>query len=113
MVVPASTCSCSAPIGASASWSPWGRPVPVGSLYAGTGRFSEDLKGLPPYSDAVLLASVVPTQSSLTHTWTPEGNGRRMGVDRDLDGFLDGDELLAGSNPAGPTAGSHRGGSGQ
>lgn len=92
---------------------PMGATRPRRLLYAGTGRFSADLKWLPPNSDAVLLASVVLTQSSLTHTCTPEGNGRRMGVDRDLDGLLDCDELLAGSNPAGPTAGSHRGGSGQ
>src|SRR5262249_14448473 len=30
----------------------------------------------------------------------PPGSGRRIGIDRDGDGFLDGDELDAGSDPA-------------
>jgi hypothetical protein len=79
-------------------------PVPVGFLYAGNGWFSADLQRLPPIADAALWASVVPTQSALTYTCTPPGHGRRIGIDRDLDGFLDGDEFLAGSNPADPNS---------
>jgi hypothetical protein len=34
----------------------------------------------------------------------PPGSGRRIGIDRDLDGALDGDERAAGSDPADPTS---------
>ena len=37
-----------------------------------------------------------------TITAVPPGSGQRIGVDRDLDGFLDRDEIDAGSNPADP-----------
>jgi len=33
-------------------------------------------------------------------TCVPPGDGRRSAIDRDLDGYLDGDEVLAGSDPA-------------
>jgi hypothetical protein len=36
----------------------------------------------------------------ITFTCVPPGDGMRSALDRDLDGFLDGDELLAGSDPA-------------
>ncbi len=53
-------------------------------------------------------ASVTPTQmlalaaagSELTYTLVPVGSQQRLGVDRDLDGFRDRDELDAGSDPA-------------
>jgi hypothetical protein len=38
----------------------------------------------------------------VTFTCVPPGSGYRLGVDRDGDGHRDGDELLAGSNPADP-----------
>jgi DNA-binding beta-propeller fold protein YncE len=38
----------------------------------------------------------------LTFTLVPLGTQRRMGIDRDADGFLDGDERDAGSDPADP-----------
>lgn len=36
----------------------------------------------------------------VTFTCVPPGDGRRSAIDRDLDGYLDGDEILAGSDPA-------------
>lgn len=36
----------------------------------------------------------------ITFTCVPPGDGVRSALDRDLDGYMDGDELLAGSNPA-------------
>jgi hypothetical protein len=36
----------------------------------------------------------------LTFTCAPPGDGLRTALDRDLDGYLDGDEILAGSDPA-------------
>jgi len=40
--------------------------------------------------------------SELTFTVVPRGSGNRLGIDRDLDGSLDRDELDAGTNPADP-----------
>ena len=36
----------------------------------------------------------------VTFTCVPPGDGRRSAIDRDLDSYLDGDEILAGSDPA-------------
>jgi hypothetical protein len=38
----------------------------------------------------------------ITYTCVPVGSGRRIGIDRDEDGVLDGDEADAGSDPANP-----------
>lgn len=38
----------------------------------------------------------------VTYTCVPPGSGARLGLDRDGDGFRDGDELLGGSDPADP-----------
>jgi hypothetical protein len=38
----------------------------------------------------------------ITFTCVPPGDGVRSALDRDLDGYLDGDEMLAGSDPADP-----------
>src|SRR5262249_51198276 len=40
--------------------------------------------------------------SELTVTGVPAGSGRRLGIDQDRDGYPDGDELDAGSNPGDP-----------
>jgi hypothetical protein len=37
--------------------------------------------------------------SEVTVTGVPKGSGHRMGIDRDRDGYLDGDEVAAGSDP--------------
>ncbi len=42
------------------------------------------------------------TGAEITYTVVPVGSGVRMGVDRDGDGFLDGEERLACSDPADP-----------
>jgi hypothetical protein len=34
----------------------------------------------------------------------PPGSGRRIAIDADLDGYLDGDELDAGSDPRNPAS---------
>ena len=77
--------------------------VPVGFVYAGGGgQFLADRQSLPPFDDATLSALVAASNGALTYTCAPPGSGERIGVDRDLDGFLDGDEVAAGSDPADP-----------
>ncbi|WP_422723952.1 YncE family protein [Hyalangium rubrum] len=74
----------------------------VGFLYAGGGQFARDRQALPNLHDIALRAAVISGGGVLTYTCAPPGTGRRIGIDRDLDGFLDGDERAAGSNPADP-----------
>jgi DNA-binding beta-propeller fold protein YncE len=51
---------------------------------------------------AALLAAVAGGELILTVTLAPPGSGRRMALDRDEDGALDGDELALGFDPADP-----------
>jgi hypothetical protein len=74
----------------------------VGFLYVGGGRFKRDRQALPQVFDAALRLEVILSGGALTYTCTPPGSGQRLGIDRDLDGFLDGDERVAGSDPANP-----------
>ncbi|WP_437292389.1 hypothetical protein [Sorangium sp. So ce406] len=74
----------------------------TGFLYLGQGEFAANRQSLPPIPDALLRIIVSATSSVLTYTCVPPGNGERIGVDRDLDGFLDGDEVASGSDPADP-----------
>ena len=66
------------------------------------GSFVQDRSGAPALSDSTLQALVGPVTPSLTFTCVPPGSGWRLGIDRDGDGYADGDELAAGSNPANP-----------
>ena len=74
----------------------------VGFLYLGGGRFQADRRALPPILDRDLRRLVTATGAALTYTCVPPGSGTRIGIDRDLDGALDGDERAAGSDPADP-----------
>jgi len=76
----------------------------VGLLYLGGGRFQLDRRALPAILDRDLRRLVTASASELTYTCVPPGSGRRIGIDRDLDGALDGDERAAGSDPADPTS---------
>jgi DNA-binding beta-propeller fold protein YncE len=51
--------------------------------------FLQDEAGAPNLSDAQLRARASIAQQELTYTCAPPGSGRRMGIDRDLDGILD------------------------
>jgi len=53
-----------------------------------------------PISDATLRQRALQNGGELTYTCTPPGSGMRVGIDRDEDGVLDGDEEDAGSDPA-------------
>jgi hypothetical protein len=76
--------------------------VEAGFLYVGSGAFKSDRRALPAISDAVLrfLAHAAP----VTYTCVPPGSGERIGVDRDGDGFWDGDERDAHTDPADPAS---------
>ncbi|MBX3160568.1 MAG: hypothetical protein KF773_31675 [Deltaproteobacteria bacterium] len=57
-----------------------------GFLYNGS-VFLRNRAGAPPLTPAQLRA-----KGTVTYTCVPKGNGRRLALDRDLDGTLDGDE---------------------
>jgi DNA-binding beta-propeller fold protein YncE len=60
-----------------------------GYLYSG-GVFLRDKTGAPSLTDAQLRA-LVHGDASITYTCVPKGNGRRLALDRYLDGTLNGD----------------------
>ena len=69
----------------------------VGFLYLGGGRFRPDRQARPAILDRPLRHLVTGSGAALTYTCVPPGSGIRIGIDRDLDGILDGDERAAGS----------------
>jgi DNA-binding beta-propeller fold protein YncE len=70
----------------------------------GTGLFRSDRGADPQLTDAALRAQAGTAGQERTYTCVPPGSGTRVGVDRDEDGFLDRDELDAGSDPADPAS---------
>jgi hypothetical protein len=64
------------------------------------GTWVADVSWLPALTDAQLteLAGFAP----LTFTAVPPGEGWRVGVDRDGDGYVDGDEVALGDDPGDP-----------
>ncbi len=74
-----------------------------GYLYNGSHTFISDYT-----SDGVIpadtLLSWATTGNEIVYAGVPVGSGRRMGIDRDRDGFRDRDEVLLGSSPADPTS---------
>jgi hypothetical protein len=67
-----------------------------GGMYLGSGP------QLLPISETGLRA--LAQQTPLTFTCAPPGSGQRIALDRDEDGFRDGAELLAGTDPADPAS---------
>src|SRR5262249_29757175 len=55
------------------------------------GGFRSDIAAEPVLTDAARRARAAPGQE-LTYTCVPPGSGTRMGIDRDEDGVLDGDD---------------------
>jgi YVTN family beta-propeller protein len=77
---------------------------PAGLLFQpATGLFLSDRIDDPPFTLAMLVAKAQQGNATLTFTGVPPGSGRRIGIDRDLDGTLDGDEgvLAYGAGTAG------------
>jgi sugar lactone lactonase YvrE len=73
----------------------------AGFVYS-NGKFVGDSSLVPPLTDAQLRGLVGTWTESLTFTAVPPGSGWRIGIDRDGDGYADGDEALYGTNPADP-----------
>jgi hypothetical protein len=81
-------------------------PSETGYLYeADTGVWIPSRALQPPVGEAQLRAAAShDALSGITFTCAPPGSGTRMALDRDGDGYYDGDELDAGSNPADPSS---------
>ena len=62
-----------------------------GFLYM-NGAWTTDRAAVPPLSDADLRSLAQVADNAITFTAVPPGSGVRIGIDRDLDGVLDGDE---------------------
>jgi YVTN family beta-propeller protein len=71
-------------------------------LDTSTGLFQSDRSSEAPLSDTSLRLLADTAGQGLTYTAVPPGSGVRMGIDRDEDGALDGDERVAGTDPANP-----------
>ncbi len=71
-----------------------------GYLYAGSGQFRSDRVAESTIADAALRTLAETPGQELTFTAVPPGEGVRIGLDRDLDGFLDRDEVDGGGDPA-------------
>jgi 6-phosphogluconolactonase (cycloisomerase 2 family) len=67
-----------------------------GFLYVGAGRFKASRAGVPNIPDALLRATALLPGRELTYTCVPPGSGRRIGIDRDEDGILDGNDKYIG-----------------
>ncbi len=65
------------------------------------GSFQSDRAG-ETITDAGLRAQAATAGQELTYTCVPPGSGQRVGIDRDEDGVLDGDERDAGTDPGNP-----------
>lgn len=76
--------------------------LPRGYTYIGGGMWQSDRAG-ETVSDSSLRASATPG-GEITFTVVPNGTRIRIGIDRDLDGYYDRDELDAGSDPADPNS---------
>jgi len=78
--------------------------VEAGFVYVGAGLFRTDRRVRPPVSDAALRSLATEFGHPVTYTCVPRGSGLRIGIDRDGDGVLDGDERDALTDPSDATS---------
>jgi DNA-binding beta-propeller fold protein YncE len=74
-----------------------------GWLYLGADMWKQDKVAGSDISTAQLIALAGPG-TEVTISGVPAGSGQRMGIDRDLDTYFDGDERDANSNPGDPNS---------
>jgi YVTN family beta-propeller protein len=72
---------------------------PRGAYRTAAGTFQTDRAAQARLSDAAIRVLAATPGQELTYTCVPPGSGLRAGVDRDEDGFFDGDERDADSDP--------------
>jgi DNA-binding beta-propeller fold protein YncE len=78
--------------------------IDAGFLYS-NGQWQPSSMSLPPIGGGQLRKLVTTgVLPSLTYTCVPAGEGVRIALDRDGDGFADADEIAHGTNPADPTS---------
>jgi sugar lactone lactonase YvrE len=75
-----------------------------GALYVGGGNWVTDRDSEPLRTTTFMKNLAGSAGQEVTFTCVPPGSGIRMGLDRDLDGFFDTDEIDAGSDPADPSS---------
>jgi hypothetical protein len=73
----------------------------VGFVYR-NGWFYADTRSLLPLRLSGLRRLLGRVTDALTFTCVPPGSGMRLGIDRDVDGYADGDELQHRSDPSDP-----------
>jgi len=76
--------------------------IPRGYAYVASNLFQSD-RASELVTAAALQAAATPG-SELTYTVVPRGTATRIGIDRDLDGCLDQDEIDGSSDPADPSS---------
>jgi DNA-binding beta-propeller fold protein YncE len=76
---------------------------PRGWLYAGSNQFQPDRQGDPVIDKDSLRGQAATAGLERTFTCAPIGAGARLGVDRDEDGYWDGDERDLGTDPGDPS----------
>ena len=74
-------------------------PIELGLHYNGA-TYTTSFAALPNLSHAQV--QLIALARPVTYTCVPTGSGFRLGVDRDSDGYRDGDELVGGSDPGDP-----------
>jgi DNA-binding beta-propeller fold protein YncE len=80
-----------------------GTPTPVGMLYdRRSGLFVTNISGFGPFTFSQLVNMVRFLPGALTFLGTPVDSGYRLGLDRDMDQLLDGDEPGLGTSAANP-----------
>ena len=77
--------------------------APRGWYYVGSGQWTSDIANAGSFDRAALIA-FASSGHELTVTAVPVGCGTRMGIDRDRDGWRDGDELALGTDPGDPAS---------
>jgi hypothetical protein len=81
----------------------WGRRIPIGLLYdRDTGRFDTSFHDVQDVGYARIDAFVRSGHCTFTFLGVPRGSGYRLGVDRDMDALLDGDERRFGTSVDNP-----------